>query len=146
MGLFRYLTQYRIADMQDFLRNEKAAPAPCDASLKGKTALITGATSGIGLETARLFAAKGASLVCCNRSAEKSAVLENEIRTRFGTEIKTILADFSSMESTKNCARAILSLNIPLDIIIYNSGVFNTTRTFTSDGLETVFQVNQGFS
>lgn len=142
MKLLGYLTQYRIRDMQDLLRNEKASPAHCDVSLNGKTVLITGATSGIGLETARLFAAKGASLICCNRNKEKSAHLANELNERYGTPVETILADFSSMASTKACAAAILAMEKPIDIFIFNAGVYYTKKTFTADGLEVVFQVN----
>lgn len=142
MKLLRYLTQYRIRDMQDFIRNEKASPAHCDVSLNGKTVLITGATSGIGLETARLFAAKGATLICCNRSQEKSAHLTNELKEKYGTPVETILADFSSMENTKACAAAILAIEKPIDIYIFNAGVYFTRKTFTADGLEVVFQVN----
>lgn len=142
MKLLGYLTQYRIRDMQDFIRNEKASPAHCDVSLNGKTVLITGATSGIGLETARLFAAKGATLICCNRSQEKSAHLTNELKEKYGTPVETILADFSSMESTKACAATILAMERPIDIYIFNAGVYFTKKTFTADGLEVVFQVN----
>ena len=42
MGLFRYLLQYRVRDMADFLRNEKKDPRDFDGDLRGKTALITG--------------------------------------------------------------------------------------------------------
>lgn len=142
MKLLRYLTQYRIRDMQDLIRNEKASPAHCDVSLKGKTVLITGATAGIGLAAARLFAAKGASLICCNRSEEKSARLANELKEQYGTAVTTLSADFSSMASTKACAAAILAMGTPIDVFIYNAGVYHTKKTFTADGLEVVLQVN----
>jgi retinol dehydrogenase-13 len=142
MGLFRYLLQYNFRDMGDFLRNEKKPPLECSGGLEGKTVVISGATSGIGLETARLFASKGANLVCLNRDQGKSERLENELRNRFGHSVKTILTDFSSMERTKNCARRLLELPEPIDILIHNSGVYFTKKRFTEDGLEMVFQVN----
>ncbi len=128
--------------MTEFLRNEQRAPEECREGLEGKMAVITGATSGIGLETARLFARKGAELVLCNRNAEKSRLLEDELRVAFGCRVRTILADFSSLTQTKACARALLDLDRPLDILICNSGVFYTKRTYTEDGIEMVFQVN----
>lgn len=141
-GFLRYLPRYRLRDMADLLRNEKRDPEVCAADLAGKTAVITGATSGIGLETARLFARLGADLVLCNRSAERSGLLEEELRRDYGCRVRTIIADFSSLASTKSCARALLELERPLDLIIHNSGVYFTRRTFTADGIEMVFQVN----
>jgi NAD(P)-dependent dehydrogenase (short-subunit alcohol dehydrogenase family) len=142
MGFLAYIPQYNLKDMADFLANEKRLPAPCEASLKGKTAVITGATSGIGLETARLFASRGASLVCCNRSAEKSRLLENELRESYGASVRSILVDFSSMAQTKECASSLLALREPIDVLVLNSGVYHTKLSFTPDGIETVFQVN----
>jgi retinol dehydrogenase-13 len=142
MGLFRYLLQYNFRDMADFLRNEKKSPSECGGGLEGKTVVISGATSGIGLETARLFAFRGANLVCLNRDPEKSERLEKEFKDRFGCRTRTILVDFSSLKRTKECARRLLELSEPIDVLIHNSGVYHTRRRFTEDGLEIVFQVN----
>jgi retinol dehydrogenase-13 len=141
MGLFHYLLQYRFRDMADFLRNEKRPPSECSGSLEGKTVVISGATSGIGLETARFFASKGAKLICLNRNPEKSERLEKELRDRFGRRAKTILVDFSSLEQTKECARRLLELSEPIDVLIHNSGVYYTQKRFSGDGIEIVFQV-----
>jgi retinol dehydrogenase 13 len=142
MGLLHYLLQYRFQDMADFLRNEKKLPQECSCNLQGKTVVISGATSGIGLETARLFASKGADLVCLNRNAEKSEQLEKELTGRFGSRVRTIRADFSSLAQTKECARQLLKLPAPIDILIHNSGVYHTKKRFSEDGIEIVFQVN----
>jgi retinol dehydrogenase 13 len=142
MGLFHYLAQYRFKDMADFLRNEKKDPLECDGGLEGKNVVISGATSGIGLETARLFASRGANLICLNRNPEKSERLERELRTRFGRSPESIIADFSSMEETKDCARRLSELPVPIDVLILNSGVYHTKKSLTDDGIETVFQVN----
>jgi retinol dehydrogenase 13 len=142
MGLFRYLLQYNFPDMADFLRNEKRPPLESAGDLEGKTAVISGATSGIGLESARLFASKGANLVFLNRDQEKSRRLEEELRSRYGRGVKTIIVDFSSLEQTKECAKRLLGLPEPIDVLIHNSGVYYTKKRFTADGLEMVFQVN----
>lgn len=142
MGFLHYAPRYSLRDMADFLANEKRLPAACDADLGGKTAVITGATSGIGLETARLFAARGASLVLCNRNAEKSKRLEDELAAACGARVRTVIADFSSLASTKECAAALLALSEPIDVLIHNSGVYHTALSFTADGIETVLQVN----
>ncbi|MDC7225468.1 MAG: SDR family NAD(P)-dependent oxidoreductase [Spirochaetales bacterium] len=142
MGLLGYLKQYRIQDMKELSENDKKEPLPCEGSLEGKTAVITGATSGIGLETARLFARKGADLICLNRDPEKSDRVEKELKEKYNCNIKTIYVDFTSFEQVGKAADALLSLTVPIDVIIYNAGVFNTTKQFTADGVEMVFQVN----
>ena len=142
MALFRYLLQYRLRDMVDFVRNEKKPPAACDGGLAGKTVVLSGATAGIGLETARLFASRGARLICLNRDPEKSERLEKELGGRFRCRISTIVVDFSSLGQVKECARRLLELSEPIDVLIHNAGVYCTGRRFTADGLEMVFQVN----
>jgi len=142
MGLFRYLLQYTVRDMADFLRNERRAPSACSGSLEGKTVVISGATSGIGLETARLFASRGASLVCLNRDPDKSKRVEKELGDRFGCRTRTILVDYGSLERTRECARRLLDLPEPIDVLIHNSGVYYTKKRFSADGIEIVFQVD----
>ncbi len=141
MGLFRYLLQYNLRDMGDFLQNEKKPPAEWGGRLEGKTVVISGATSGIGLETARLFASRGANLVCLNRDPGKSERLERELRDGYGCRAGTILADFSSMKQTKECARRLQELADPIDVLIHNAGVYCTRKAFSEDGIEIVFQV-----
>ena len=142
MALIRYLTQYRFRDMGELIRNEKKDPRVCDISLKGKTVVLSGSTSGIGLETARLFAGKGAQLICLNRSPEKSERLETELKEKFKCRIRTIITDFSSLEQVRKCAAELRGMKVPIDILIHNSGVYYTKRTFSEDNIEMVFQVN----
>jgi NAD(P)-dependent dehydrogenase (short-subunit alcohol dehydrogenase family) len=94
------------------------------------------------LETARLFASRGANLVCLNRDPEKSKRLEQELEGRNGRRPRTIPVDFSSLQRTRECARRLLELPDPIDVLIHNSGVYYTRKRFTEDGLEMVFQVN----
>ncbi len=142
MGLLGYLLQYRFRDMADLLRNEKKSPLDCVGNLEGKTVVLSGATSGIGLATARLFASKGAHLVCLNRNKEKSGLLETELKSRFDCHVRTIITDFSSLRQTRECALRLLELTTPIDVIIHNSGVYHTKKTFSEDGIEIVFHVN----
>ncbi|MBI9103001.1 MAG: SDR family NAD(P)-dependent oxidoreductase [Spirochaetales bacterium] len=142
MALIRYLIQYRFRDMGELIRNDKKDPLECSRSLEGKTIVLSGATSGIGLETARLFAEKGASLICLNRNPDKSENLEKELKDKFNCDLQTIIVDFSSTAQVKNCAETLLKMEKPIDILIHNSGVFNTTKQWTEDNIESVFQVN----
>ena len=142
MLLLKYLVQYRFRHMTDLIRNSKATHLTSNENLKGINIVITGATSGIGLETARFFAQKGARLILINRDSEKSEKLMNKLNNEFNCEVQTILADFSSMEQLKDCADQLLTLKEPIDVLIHNAGVFNTKKEITNDGIEKVFQVN----
>jgi len=128
--------------MGELIRNEGRAPKDCDQSLKGKTVILSGATSGIGLETAHLFAQKGARLVCLNRDPVKSADLATELLEKYGCKIQTILVDFGSLSQIRSCAKALLDLEGPIDVVIHNAGVYYTKKTLSEDHLELVFQVN----
>lgn len=142
MALFRYLTQYRFRDMGELIRNDKNEPLVCGKGLEGKTVVLSGATSGIGLETARLFAEKGAGLICLNRNPEKSAKLEEELKERFSCRIQTLIVDYGSLEQVKRCADELLKIEKPIDILIHNAGVFHTKKHRSEDSIEMVFQVN----
>lgn len=142
MRLLRYLLQYRFRDMGELIRNEKRDPLACSASVKGKTVILSGASSGIGLEAARLLAEGGARLVLLNRDRVKSEALEAELKQSFNCDVRTILVDFASLESVRTCAKALLALKEPLDALIHNAGVYYTKKTFSQDGIEMVFQVN----
>lgn len=142
MALIRYLTQYRFRDMGELIRNGKQGPLTCRKSLQGKTVVLSGATSGIGLETARLFAEKGADLLCLNRDPDKSRRLEEELVANFNCKIRTIIVDYSSIEQLKECADKLLTIDKPIDVLIHNAGVFYTKKHFSQDGIEMVFQVN----
>ena len=142
MALLRYLVKYRFRDMGEMIRNDKKDPGACAESLEKKIVVISGATSGIGLQTARLFAEKGAELICLNRNSEKSKVLENELKKKYNCNVQTIITDFSSLDQVKKTAEELLKLKKPIDIIIHNAGVFNTRKIYTRDNIEMVFQVN----
>ena len=128
--------------MGELIRNSKKEPLDCRSSLEGKTVVLSGATSGIGLETARLFAEKRANLICLNRDPVKSGDLEKGLRDRFNCEIRTIIVDYSSLSQLRACADELLKLAWPIDILIHNAGVFHTTKSLSEDGVEMVFQVN----
>ena len=142
MPLIKYLFRYRFRDIKSMIENDRKAPQSCDLRLEGKTVVISGATSGIGLQTARLFAEKGASLICLNRNSEKSTRLEEELQKDFSCSIRTIITDFSSLEQVRNTAEQLLALERPIDVLIHNAGVFNTKRLYTADKIEMVFQIN----
>ncbi len=138
----KYLREYEWSNIAAMLRNNKAEPAETAARCDGKLAVITGATSGIGRETARLFASRGADLVCVNRSREKSERLKYEIERGYGVSCRVILADFARLADIRAAAEELAKIPEAIDFLVHNAGVYNTKRIITADGLEEVFQVD----
>jgi retinol dehydrogenase 13 len=138
----KYLKQYEWSDMAAMLRNNKAEPKQTDEGCAGKLVVISGATSGIGRQTARLFASRGADLLCVNRNEAKSALLKEEIEREFGVSCRCLIADYSRLSDVHAAARALDGIPRAIDVLIHNAGVFNTKKILTADGLEEVFQVN----
>lgn len=141
-GFRTYFNSYRASDMLAMMRNNKSEPLQCSSDLQGQLVVITGATSGIGLETAREYARHGAKLLCINRNAEKSRALCDELRTAFGIECSDMVADLSRLRDMHRVGRDLAGLSEPIHVLIHNAGTYLTRRVETEDGLETVFAVN----
>ncbi|CAJ0608420.1 unnamed protein product [Cylicocyclus nassatus] len=114
-----------------------------DVDLSGKTMLITGTTAGIGMETARALALKGAHVVMANRNILKAEELKNGIiAEKPGAKIDMIMCDLTSLQSVQAAANEFKSKQWPLHALILNAGVFFPEQKMTIDGLETTFCVN----
>lgn len=108
-----------------------------------KTILVTGATDGIGKETAKLFAREGHSLLLHGRNAEKLESVKRELlELNESVRIETFVADLSVLAETRALAQAILVCGEGVDVIINNAGVFVVEPTITKDGLDVRFAVN----
>ncbi len=125
-----------------FIKNGRAEQKTTDASLIGKTCVISGATSGVGLAAAKRLAQAGADLILVARSEEKAEAICREIGAMFGKTPVFYLADFSRMETVRRAAEAIARDYKVIDIMINSAGLHSTTRRITPDGNEWVFQVN----
>ncbi len=112
--------------------------------LGGKTIIVTGANSGIGLEATKLFCKKGATVIMGCRSRERGnaavAEIQNEVEK---AKIEVLLLDLSSLESIHSFVQEFLSKYDCLDILCNNAGVMAlATRVGTKEGLETQTGVN----
>lgn len=137
-----YWKQYQWSNISAMLKNNKALPKQELKDLQGQLIVITGATSGIGYETARLYASHGASLLLINRNKEKSEKLKAELELEFKGVYAYFIADFSKLSDIHAAADQLSSLEQDITVLIHNAGVYNTHKRFTGDGIEEVFQVN----
>ena len=112
--------------------------------LSGRLAIITGATGGLGLETALVLAGKGAEVVLAARNPDKGAEAERLIRSRHpDAAVRFELLDLASLASVRAFAEQYLATGRPIDILIDNAGVMALpTRQTTVDGFEMQFGTN----
>lgn len=112
-------------------------------SLKGKTAIVTGANSGIGLETARALAAKGANVILACRNSEKASAAQREIENGAGgAKVEAIALNLADLSSIRAFASTFSSKYDRLDILVNNAGVMTPPLTKTTDGFEVQFGGN----
>ncbi|WP_431956748.1 oxidoreductase [Nocardia lijiangensis] len=111
--------------------------------LSDRVAVVTGANSGLGLETARMLAARGAEVVMACRNPEKAAVAATRIRELVpDARLSFVLLDTSSLESVRQAAEAI-RMRVPrLDLLINNAGAARKHRELSPDGFEMTFAAN----
>ena len=103
--------------------------------------MITGATDGLGLATARALAGLGNSLILHGRSTEKLTMAAELLRTT-GAEVATVQADLSDLTATAAMADQVVTDQPRIDVLINNAGVFKTDYPITRDGLDQRFVVN----
>jgi retinol dehydrogenase 12 len=108
-----------------------------------KTCLVTGATSGIGKETAARLAMLGATVIMVGRDEARGAAAADEIRERVPrARIETMTADLSILASVRQLAAQVLARHERLDVLVNNAAVIMMRRRLTVDGLETTFATN----
>ncbi len=132
----------RVPDEIAFVRTALQRQRTTTASLVGQTVVLTGATSGIGLATARTLAGAGARLVIVCRNPAAGEALRRELSTRSDADATLVVADFAELAQVRRAAAEVLACCERIDVLINNAGVHRTHRTLTVDGHELVFAVN----
>jgi NAD(P)-dependent dehydrogenase (short-subunit alcohol dehydrogenase family) len=123
----------------DFGKDSTAEQVTEGIDLSGKIAVVTGCTSGIGFETMRVLAMRGAWVIGTSRSLQRAEDACRRIRGKT-TPLELELADF---DSVVRCAETIRALNSPVDMLILNAGHRGGGNERTViDGIEKHFLVN----
>jgi NAD(P)-dependent dehydrogenase (short-subunit alcohol dehydrogenase family) len=114
-------------------------------NLQGKRILVTGVSAGIGVETARSLAARGAHVVGAARDLTKAKAATVHVRkdaAENGGKFELVELDLANLKSVRACASALLAGGESIDLIIANAGVMATPFGHTADGFETQFGIN----
>ncbi|MYW21983.1 SDR family NAD(P)-dependent oxidoreductase [Streptomyces sp. SID2955] len=116
------------------------------SALSSRTVLITGAASGIGYETARQLAERGATVLLHGRTAEETRAAADRLVSTTGVDggqLCTYAADFARLDEVETFAHKVVAEHPHLDVLVNNAGMAAPERhTVTADGNEIAFQVN----
>ncbi|MGW6737190.1 SDR family NAD(P)-dependent oxidoreductase [Streptomyces sp. NPDC055013] len=116
------------------------------STLSSRTVLVTGATSGIGYETARRLAERGATVLLHGRTAEDARAAADSLIATAGVnadQLCTFAADFTRLDEVETLAHKVVSEHPHLDVLVNNAAMAAPERhTVTADGNEIAFQVN----
>lgn len=113
--------------------------------LSGIRVLVTGVSAGLGVETARALASRGARVVGTARDLAKAERATAQVRTDAevgGGSFELVALDLASLASVRACADALRARDEPFDLVIANAGVMATPFGHTADGFETQFGTN----
>ncbi|MDH3471978.1 MAG: oxidoreductase [Acidimicrobiia bacterium] len=109
----------------------------------GKVAVVTGANGGLGLETARELARKGAHVVMAARNLAKASTAEEDLRRSVpDASVEVLELDLGSLDSIRAFASTVLGIHPSIELMVNNAGVMATPRLETRDGFELQFGTN----
>jgi NAD(P)-dependent dehydrogenase (short-subunit alcohol dehydrogenase family) len=113
--------------------------------LRGKRILVTGVSAGLGVETARSLAARGANVIGTARDLTKGETVTAPIRKAAaanGGSFRLVETDLANLASVRKCADQLLREGEPIDVVIANAGVMATPFSYTTDKFEMQFGTN----
>ncbi len=113
---------------------------PAPDALAGRTALVTGPTSGLGRQVTDELAGVGARVVLVGRSQERLEAVRDTLVARHGVDrFPVVVADMGSLESVRAAVEHVLATEQRLDVLIDNAGAIFPERTIGPDGIEATF-------
>ena len=133
---------FKLPDELIFMKNGNAVQKKSTASMSGKVCLVTGSTSGVGLEASKRLAEGGAHIVMVCRNSQKAELISAELREAFKVPVDIIIADFSDLDDVRRAADLVLKTYPRIDVLINSAGLHSTKRLYTREGFELVFCVN----
>jgi NAD(P)-dependent dehydrogenase (short-subunit alcohol dehydrogenase family) len=110
--------------------------------MRGRTALITGSTDGIGWETARGLADRGARVILVGRDPDRAAAAAERIRQRTSGTAESIAADLTRQDGVRELAEKVAQRHQSLQVLVNNFGYAPPRRDLTVDGVELTFAAN----
>ncbi len=126
-----------------FHAQSTAAEVIAGHDLSGKIALVTGASSGLGTETAHALLSAHAEVILAVRDTAKGERIAQELRAATKNERAHVLAlDLASLASVRQAAEQFRAHWSRLDLLINNAGVMATPQRYTPDGFEWQFGTN----
>lgn len=109
----------------------------------GRTFLVTGANTGLGLETARVLAARGARvLLGCRSEARANEAMRSIEADHSGSDLAFVELDQADLASVRRCADSVIADEARLDVLVNNAGIMMPPREVTTDGFESQLGVN----
>lgn len=124
--------------MTAFVFSSTAEDVTEGVSLAGKTVAITGCNSGLGEESARVLAKRGAFMIAAARSADKAQT----ILDKHGIEGATVACELSDPASVRSAAQSIREMGRKIDVILCNAGIMALPERKQAHGVELQFMTN----
>ena len=123
--------------MSQFDKDTTADEVLEGVDLSGRRVVITGTSSGLGLESTRALASKGAAITMLARSADKNEAAAETVRGLVpGADLETRTIDLTSLESVRACAEGVLEAHDKIDVLLNNAGVMVCPYSTNADGFE----------
>lgn len=133
--------KYTMEDLA-FIKNNRAPQSKTTESMIGKICVVSGATSGVGLEALKQLAKGGAHIVMVARNLKKAENVKILLHKDYSVSIDIVIADFSDLEQVREAANLIVKQYPVIDLLVNSAGLHSTKRHLTKDGNELVFQAN----
>ena len=125
-----------------FIKNSRLPQKVSTTSMENKWSVISGATSGVGLETARALAAAKSNIIIVCRNAKKAEPIQTELQEKYQVQVNIVVADFADFTQVRQAADY-LNLYYPtIDVLINSVGIHSTKKYFNPQGIELCYAVN----